>query len=177
MVLTWTHMHSQFQHIIYHQIPTELHGFNMNIHVHSQFHHIIYHQIPAKLHGFNMNTHMHSQFQHIIYHQIPLDLHGFNMNTHMHLLTQCIPANPKEEKRDMQLLQADFGKRKGHLLSLLAFILHINWGGVFGVGLEVFCPCFGLSKTGFTPPSWLLKTTWLLSQLLIWLSRCRFKNQ
>jgi hypothetical protein len=48
------------------------------------------------------------------------------MNTHMHLLTQCIPANPKEEKRDMQLLQADFRKRKGHLLSLLAFILHIN---------------------------------------------------
>jgi hypothetical protein len=36
----------------------------------------------------------------------------------------------KEEKRsiqlDMQLLLVDFGKRKGHLLSLLAFILHIK---------------------------------------------------
>jgi len=33
-------------------------------HKHFQFQHIIYHQIPAKLHGFNMNTHMHFQFQH-----------------------------------------------------------------------------------------------------------------
>jgi hypothetical protein len=33
-------------------------------HMHFQFQHIIYHQIPAELHGFNMNTHMHFQFQH-----------------------------------------------------------------------------------------------------------------
>jgi hypothetical protein len=36
----------------------------------------------------------------------------------------------EEKKRsmqlDIQLLLADFGKRKGHLLSLLAFILHIK---------------------------------------------------
>jgi hypothetical protein len=44
-------------------VLAELHGFNMNTHMHSQFHHIIYHQIPTELHGFNMNTHMHSQFQ------------------------------------------------------------------------------------------------------------------
>jgi len=52
----------------------------------------------------------------------------------------------KEEKRsiqlDMQLLLVDFGKRKGHLLSLLTFILHIKWGGVFGVGLYVFLTLF-----------------------------------
>jgi hypothetical protein len=34
----------------------------------------------------------------------------------------------RDMQLDMQLLQANFGKRKGHLLSLslLAFILHIN---------------------------------------------------
>jgi hypothetical protein len=66
------HMHFQFLHIIYHKIPTGLHGFNMNTHMHSQCQHIVYHQIPAELHGFNMNTYMHSQFQHNIYHQIPV---------------------------------------------------------------------------------------------------------
>jgi len=42
------------------------------------------------------------------------------------LVVVCIFIGKKEEKRDMQLLQADFEKRKGHLLSLFAFILHIN---------------------------------------------------
>jgi hypothetical protein len=32
----------------------------------------------------------------------------------------------REEKLNMQLLQVDFGKRKGHLLSLFAFILPIK---------------------------------------------------
>jgi hypothetical protein len=44
---------------------------------------------------------------------------------------------------DMQLLLADFGKRKGHLLS---FSLHLYFTlkevGVFGVGLDVLLSLF-----------------------------------
>jgi hypothetical protein len=42
---------------------------------------------------------------------------------------------------DMQLLLADFGKRKGHLLSLFIFIPHIKWGGVFRCALVTVLVC------------------------------------
>ena len=57
----------------------------------------------------------------------------------------------------MQLLETTLGRGRVIFSLFLVFILPIKWGGLFGVGLDVFLSLFRSIQNRFYPPSQLLK--------------------
>jgi hypothetical protein len=78
----------------------------------------------------------------------------------------------------MQLLETTLGRGRVIFSLFLVFILPIKWGGLFGVGLDVFLSLFRSIQNRFYPPSQLLKLIYFFIFLKKQkLRRFRFKNR